>query len=167
MKIGLVSDSHGKDSRLRKAIDELLARGAEAIVHCGDVKSVEAIELLGESGVPAYVALGNMDKHADRLARAAAESGVELSHGAVRVELGDGRLLAAAHGHDEDALNALPAESDAIAYVCHGHTHRRRDERVGSVRVMNPGALYHPRDGWASAAVLDADADTLEIVRIE
>jgi predicted phosphodiesterase len=26
--------------------------------------------------------------------------------------------------------------------VCHGHTHRRREERVGKTLVLNPGAIY-------------------------
>ena len=49
-------------------------------------------------------------------------------------------------------------------YVCHGHTHRLRDDRIGDVRVINPGALNHPRNPrHPTIAVLDTATDTLTI----
>ena len=52
-----------------------------------------------------------------------------------------------------------------FAYVCHGHTHKRTDERNGRVRVICPGALAHPRKPRrAGLAVLDTDADELTFI---
>ena len=49
-------------------------------------------------------------------------------------------------------------------YLLHGHTHVRRDERVGKVRIINPGALHRARE--KTVAVLDTDTDRLTFVRV-
>jgi predicted phosphodiesterase len=49
-------------------------------------------------------------------------------------------------------------------YLLHGHTHVRRDERVGKTRVINPGALH--RAAEKTVALLDLAADRLEYLRI-
>ena len=166
MKIGIVSDSHGKAKRLQAAVEILARHGAEAIVHCGDVGAGDCIALLGRAGVPAYVVSGNMDRHTDRLLTAAETSGVSFRGDVVEVPLGDGRCLVVTHGHDEGILNELILD-EQFPYVCHGHTHRVRDERVGAVRVICPGALRHPRHPrHPTVAVLDTDTETLEFVEV-
>jgi hypothetical protein len=166
MKIGIVSDSHGKASRLRAAVALLAERGGEAVVHCGDVGSEQCIEALGAAGLPAYAVLGNVDRRASRLAAAARRCGVSLEPDVAAVAIGDGRHLAATHGHDDRTLAELIA-GEQFAYVCHGHTHRARDERSGPVRVINPGALRHPRrPRRPTAALLNAEADTVEFLDV-
>ena len=71
MVVGVVSDSHGKADRLRAALEKFAARGIHAVVHCGDVGSVECLEVLATAGVPAYAVIGNMDRNADELEAAA------------------------------------------------------------------------------------------------
>ena len=162
MKIGIVSDSHGRQERLRAALSIFASRGVDAIVHCGDVGSPECIELLGTADASVYVVAGNMDRHVDRMVAAAARSGVRLAWEVIEVPLGEGRSLVATHGSDEQVLDELIAEGK-FAYVCHGHTHRARDERCGDSRVINPGALHSPRrPGRPTVAVLDTDSDDLE-----
>ena len=164
MRIGIVSDTHGKDKRLRAALEALVARGAEAVVHCGDTGSADCLTALAGCGVPAYLVAGNMDRRdLDRIAEATRAGGVTYSPRSVEVPLGDGRHLAATHGHDEALLEEL-ITGGQFAYVCHGHTHRKRFERIGEAWVINPGALRHPRGGGRTAALLDTDADTLDFL---
>jgi len=166
MKIGIISDSHGRAKRLRAAIDLLARRGVEAVVHCGDVMSVECVEMLGLCGVPAYMVVGNMDRHPERLKDAAERGGVNFAWEVVEVPIGEEKYLVATHGHDADVLDTLLIGRQ-FPYVCHGHTHRARNERVGPVRVINPGALCHPKGSHRpTAAVLDTDCDTVEIVEV-
>ena len=166
MKVGIVSDSHGRESRLAAALEVLVARGAEVVVHCGDIGSVECVWCLGAAGVPAYAVAGNMDRHADVLAAAAVQCGVNFSEAAVEVPLGDGSYLAATHGADQDLLAELTCGGQ-FPYVCHGHTHRARSERIGGTRVINPGALAHGRKPRRpTAALLDTDTDTVEHIRV-
>ena len=45
-KIGLLSDSHGRARTTRLAIQTLLDQSVEAIVHLGDIGSIEVIDEL-------------------------------------------------------------------------------------------------------------------------
>lgn len=164
MKIGLVSDTHGHAARLRLALALLAQQGAEAVVHCGDLDSVECLELLGQFQWTAHAVAGNVDRHlSPRLADAARSAAVHFSPRTVEVEYQPGRYLVATHGHDRDLLAELIAGGQ-FAYVCHGHTHEQRDQRLGGVRVINPGALY--RAAQHTVALLDTDPDTVTFIPI-
>ena len=79
----------------------------------------------------------------------------------------DRKYLAATHGKDELLLDEL-IRGEQYRYVCHGHTHRMSDHRINSTRVLNPGALYHPRGGSGrTAMLLDTDTDTVKIMSVE
>jgi hypothetical protein len=166
MKIGIVSDSHGKTKRLKAALALLGRRDVEMIVHCGDVGSEACIEELGGAAAPAYAVAGNMDRHAERLAARAQQRGVHFAWEVIEVPIGRGQHLVATHGSDESVLTELIAGGQ-FRYVCHGHSHRTRDERVGGVRVINPGALYNNRrPHHPTVAVLDTEADSLEYIPV-
>jgi hypothetical protein len=159
MKIGIISDTHGQAGRMKAAMEVLASRGVQAVVHCGDIGSAKCLELLASCGVPAYAVAGNMDRHVEDLELAAQRCGVNFAWEVVEVPIGGRRHLAATHGNDARVLGELVAGGQ-FPYVCHGHTHARRSERIGTVRVINPGALHHahPR----TLALLDTDADTVE-----
>lgn len=167
MKIGIVSDSHSKRDRLQTALEMLRLRGCEAVVHCGDIGSSDCMRLLGESPMAAFAVAGNMDRHLFELDLTAREAGVTFHPATTEVPLGEGRFLVATHGHYQDVLDSLIA-GEQFSYVCHGHTHRQRDEKIGQVRVINPGALKQPRQPrYASCALLDTEADTVEFLSVE
>ena len=69
----------------------------------------------------------------------------------------DGKRFAVMHGH-EPAFERLGA-APPFDYVCHGHTHTKRDERLGKCRIINPGALH--RASPPSIALLDTTTDRL------
>ena len=167
MKIGLLSDSHHKTERLSRAIDLLVARGAEHLVHCGDVCEATDLLLFREALVPASVVAGNMDTHRiDALTEYAALAGIDFAMDSVAVEFAPGEHLIATHGHFFELLEELIL-GGAFPYVCHGHTHVPRDERIGRVRVLNPGAIAHPRSkAGATVALLDTDTDTCEWIAV-
>jgi hypothetical protein len=164
MRIGIISDSHGKADRLRAAVGALSREGVEALVHCGDIGSVECLELLASNGRPVYAVAGNMDRHVQQLAEEAVRLNVAFGWEVVEVPLGGGQYLVATHGHDEDILGELIL-GQQFPYVCHGHTHQQRDECLGPTRVINPGALHHARP--YSVALLDTDADELRHIPVE
>jgi len=167
MRIGIISDSHGQIERLTSAMAILARRGAQAVVHCGDVGTVACLRALAGGGMAAYAVAGNMDSHHLReLIQAARSANVQYSTELVAVDVGGGKHLAATHGHDETLLEELIV-GQQFAYVCHGHTHRVRDDRYRAVRVINPGALHHSRrPGYPTAALLDTDTDQLSLLRV-
>jgi len=166
MRIGIISDSHGRTKVLASALALLKERGVEAVVHCGDVGSCECLELLASLGMPAYAVQGNMDAGLAELATAAINAGVAMETGAVVIPLGDGRTAAVTHGHDAALFHEI-IDGGGHAYVFHGHTHAVRDERIGGARVINPGALHHSRHpGRPTVAFLDTGIDWLEWIDV-
>lgn len=167
MRIGILSDSHGQTALLATAVAALADRGAQAIVHCGDLGSPECLAALAYKGVSSHAVAGNMDSHQLReLVSSARQAGVEFSTELVAVEIGGGRHLAATHGHDEVLLDELIV-GQQFPYICHGHTHRVRDDRYRGVRVINPGALHHcRRPPHPTIALLDTDTDALTVLHL-
>ncbi len=166
MKIGILSDSHGKTGRLGRAARELAACGAEALVHCGDIVTADSLARLAETHLAVYAVAGNMDKHLAPLRGEAKALGVHFHSEMIEVPLGDSRYLVALHGDDEQLLNEL-IDGGQFPFICHGHTHRPRDEQVRGVRVINPGALRHPRGTEAkTVALLDTDTGELQWIEI-
>ena len=167
MKVGIVSDSHGKADRLARAIDALTQRGARTLVHCGDLGSAACLELLARPEVQAYAVAGNMDRRSGELARAAGDCGVTFHPDCIEAPLDDGQYLAATHGHNVKLLDELILGGQ-FPYVCHGHTHLVRDETRGRVRILCPGALRGPRrPRHPTAMLLDTATESLELIAID
>lgn len=62
MIIGVISDSHRETKIAASAIEWLLARGADLLVHAGDIVESETLQLLRQSGKPYFAVLGNNDE---------------------------------------------------------------------------------------------------------
>jgi hypothetical protein len=167
MIIGVCSDSHGNTARLKAALAVFAEQGVEAVVHCGDIETPEDVEVLAGSPAPAHLVLGNIDRRAEELIEAAGSCGVHCGDGSVELALPGGQHLTATHGHREDLLRELILGGE-FPFVCHGHTHRARDEKIGRVRVINPGALNHPKDPHhPTVAVIDTTGGEVRLVAVE
>jgi len=164
MRVGIVSDSHGHTDTPVRALEMLSDQGCDAIVHCGDISNRSSVDALGAAAAETYLVAGNMDRRYHDLADDARRAGVHFSPRCIEAPLGGGEHMAVTHGHDGRLLDGLVAGGH-FAYVCHGHTHKRRDERNGRVRIICPGALSHPRRPHrAGLAVLDVDTDELTFI---
>ncbi|MFW6031793.1 MAG: metallophosphoesterase family protein [Phycisphaeraceae bacterium] len=166
-RIGLLSDSHGQAPTTHQAVEVLLGRGAELLIHLGDVGSAEVLDALarpaeGGGMVETHVIFGNSDWDERALSRYAADLGLQVDHPAGRIELAEGPLVFC-HGHQHEVIRRALAEP--VRYLCHGHSHRAEDRREGETRIINPGALFRARR--YSVAVLDTDADQLAFYDVE
>jgi len=163
MKIGILSDTHNDSAATVRALHIFRQRGVRTLFHCGDLTTAEMIPFF--AGLTVYFVRGNMDRHAVQALKAAiaAQSGAHWLGKGDLVELA-GKLVAITHGDREDVFETLLlTEPD---YLFHGHTHRRRDERVGSTRVINPGALGGNLKETRSICILDLATDLLEVVML-
>ncbi len=153
MLIGILSDSHGQHNLVGAALRFFDSLGVEYVVHCGDVGgSVVLDHLVGRRCAFVW---GNMDAVDGRL-RSYLET-VDLPlppKPPLRLEL-DGKTVVVFHGHERGMHRAVrTSEAD---YILHGHTHVARDERIGTVRVINPGALHR---AWPkTVAILNTSTD--------
>ena len=159
MLIGILSDSHGRVETTRRAVAALLQRGAELLIHLGDVGDERVIdELIGHN---ARIVFGNCDWDVAGLTRYAEAVGVAVDHPLGTLAIGE-RKLAFTHGHLSDCVEQ--ALSGGVDYLLHGHTHETRDEMLGRTRIINPGALF--RAARYTAALLDPASCTVEFIEV-
>mgnify|MGYP006176293565 CR=1 FL=1 len=143
MRIGLISDTHG---RLRAEVFDILA-GVEHILHAGDIGPADLLDEL-EALAPVTAVWGNTDGF-DLRARVPEVAAVELA----------GARIVVAHGHqlgspDPAGLREAHAGADVIVY---GHTHRPLVD-PGRPLVVNPGSAGAARFGLApSVGILTLD----------
>jgi len=163
MKIGILSDTHNEHHYTQQALATFRRRGVDTLFHCGDLAAPDMVKHF--AGFETYFARGNMDRHQKHAIHAA----IDALPGAHWLGKGDevtlaGKRIALTHGDKAEVLETLLfAEPD---YLFCGHTHRRRDERIGPTRVVNPGALGGTRHEARSVAILDLERDVLEVVYV-
>ncbi len=159
MKLGILSDNHGRIPVFRDALALLRQEGAEAFVHCGDIGGIEAVEEL--AGLQAWFVWGNTDAPDPAWRRHVEAIGLPWPDGSLELELG-GKRIAVFHGHE----SGFEAAVDAAAhdYLLYGHTHRSDDRRLGRMRAVNPGALH--RVATRTVALLDLGCDALQFLPV-
>ena len=163
MKIGILSDMHNDKDHLVAALKVFAGEGIRVVVCGGDVTDPGLVPLF--AGLEVHLVEGNIDQDPKSLARAVDRLGNGSTFGLEYTATIEGKRIAVLHGHLVDRL-IESIHSGLYDYVIHGHTHRRRDERIGSTRVINPGALGGLRMEHRSCAVLDLGKDQLRFVEI-
>ncbi|OGO08455.1 MAG: hypothetical protein A3K46_06515 [Chloroflexi bacterium RBG_13_60_9] len=163
MLIAVLSDSHDNRNAVRKALDLARGRGASEIFHCGDMVSAATAGLF--RGWTLQYVTGNMDRDPGEIRAAVDRLGLGSSCAAELHLERDGVRIALLHGNRADRL-AEAIQSGKYDFVFHGHTHRRRDERIGAARVINPGALGSAAAGKYSFCVLDTGSGEIEFIEV-
>jgi putative phosphoesterase len=160
MLIGILSDTHGRRDAAAAGIRLLREKGAEFLIHCGDVGGRPILDLLA-GGEAAFV-WGNTDGDEQELSQYAAQIGVQClgQHGTLAL---GGKRVAVAHGHDPIILKRV-LHVEKPDYLFTGHTHAAHDCLEGSTRCINPGALF--RAAVKTVAVLDLDRDDLRMLTV-
>jgi uncharacterized protein len=126
MRVGLISDTHGL---LRPEVFAAF-EGVEAIVHAGDIGSLEILTEL-EAIAPVTSVWGNTDGLDVR------ERLPEIA----RVELAGLRVVVV-HGQQYGSPNAerVAAEHPEADLVVFGHSHRPEIRQIGKTLAVNPGS---------------------------
>ncbi|NLK66600.1 MAG: YfcE family phosphodiesterase [Campylobacteraceae bacterium] len=110
LKVGLISDSHQRSDVTRSAVDYLLKKEIDLLLHAGDIMEFETLECMKNSSVPYVAVLGNHDTH-------------------LREFMSEFELFSEPHHFEFEGFNFklmhhpfyLNSSSDIIIY---GHTHR-------------------------------------------
>ena len=161
MRIGVVSDTHGSTENARRATRMLETLEVEALLHCGDIGSVDVVTILADW--PGHYVFGNCDYDHATLA-----AGIEALGHTCCGEFGEialaGARIALLHSHDARRFKAAKTSGE-YDLVCYGHTHVAKIERVGETLVLNPGALY--RANPHSLALVEIDEGNVEATIVE
>ena len=144
VKICIVSDSHDRGEPLAAAVREARARGAEVVIHCGDVIGTQTLRGALAVGLPMHVIHGNNLGDPVSLARWSRERpGMLDYHGPdARLALG-GRRVFVVHYPEYGHAMACTGDWDL---VCCGHSHEAAVSQVDHVRqgrtwLVNPGTV--------------------------
>jgi putative phosphoesterase len=177
MLIGLLSDTHDRLDAMIAAMRVLRGAGAEFFIHGGDVGGEQILDCLQSPDVSsgsqttgttrpgsgAAFVFGNNDWERRELARYAESIGVQCLEEFGELTL-EGKRFAITHGDDSARLKRIHKDQQHD-YLITGHTHMKRDERIGKIRWINPGALYRARE--KTVAILDTTSDVLKFLRVE
>ncbi len=127
--LGVISDTHLYRSPLPPRILEVM-RGAELILHAGDIVEMAVLEEL-EGIAPVTAVAGNMD-HGDLK---------ELLPGKRVVEVA-GKRIGLIHGSGPPAqiTGRLRGEFEEVDAIVFGHTHQAYNRVEGGVYFFNPGS---------------------------
>ena len=160
MRLGIVSDTHGHVANTLAAVRMLESLEVAAVLHCGDICSLEIPKLLALW--PTHFVFGNCDPDHAAL-RAAIEQAGLTCHGLFGDLQLDNRRIALLHSHDAKLFHRVCHSGD-YDLVCYGHTHHAEHHHVGKTLILNPGALY--RATPHSIAILDLETMQPSIVSI-
>ncbi len=146
----MVSDSHGNNENVRKAIEK--AGKIDYMFHCGDV-GVNYTEVERMAGVLTYIVAGNCD------------SGTGLLRENV-IHVGKHKIFMV-HGHMQAVLAGLnilryKALEEGCDIALYGHTHvpfLSEAQGDGDVTILNPGSISLPRqeDRKKTFAIIEID----------
>lgn len=144
MKICIISDSHDNRRLMALAVEDALSRGAEAVLHCGDVVAPTTLRALQKFALPVHVIHGNNTGDMFNLSRLGAEEGSVIRyHGQdAEIELGGRKIFIVHYPHYARAM-ACTGDYDL---VCCGHDHRAEIRHVDNVSgsqslMLNPGTV--------------------------
>jgi putative phosphoesterase len=160
MRIGVLSDTHGRIEAVLTALAEFRERGVELIVHCGDIDTPQCAERF--IGWDAHFVFGNCDWDRDGIRESIGRISATLHEPFGHLEL-DGTSIAWIHGDQPHLFRDLEA-SNAFDYLFFGHTHVAEQRGLGKTLVVNPGALHRART--KTCLVLDTQFRELTTVTI-
>jgi len=159
--IGIISDTHENEEAIKKAVKIFKEKNVEFVVHCGDIISPPMLEYF--KGLKMKFIFGNNDGERNGLNTKAKE--LDWEEIIDEKEFGyNGKKFYVYHGTDKEKLDSS-IKSNKYDYVLTGHTHVKKDERIGKTRVINPGALF--RIYPYTIALLDIKKNKLDFIEIK
>ena len=81
----------------------------------------------------------------------------------------DNKKIYVCHGTIEDNINGrlypdnniLIPDTLKVDYIIYGHTHYRMNKQISGTKIINPGSLGQPRDGFNNSyLIIDTERDT-------
>lgn len=162
MKICIVSDSHDNRFLLLTAVTDGKQKGAEAILHCGDVVAPTTLRVLDPLGLPIHVIHGNNTGDLYSMARLAHNTSNKIHyHGQdAGIELHQKKIFMVHYPHYAHAMG-VTGDWDI---VCCGHDHKPEIYEIDNMKgqktiFINPGTVGGV---GAQPTYVMADLETME-----
>lgn len=144
MKICILSDSHDNRHLLDIAAQDAKSKGAEAIIHCGDIVAPTTLRVLLKHGLSIHAIHGNNTGDVYNMTKLASKSeGLLHFYGQdAGIELAGKKIFIVHYPHYARAM-ATTGDWDV---VCCGHDHRVEIDRIKNIKntetlFVNPGTV--------------------------
>lgn len=164
LKIGVVSDTRDNRNELKLLLDRFLVAGVRWLFHCGALGSADMVDLLKPWQV--FIVRGEREANWQAIEAALQRARLQSSLPTEFTTSLEGKRIAMCHGDDLRIVNHW-IKSGEFDYILHGHTLRRRDEKIGRTHLVNPGTLSGPRQQKHSGCVIDLGTDEVKFIEIE
>ncbi len=168
MKVCILSDSHDQRALLESAARAAKEKGAEAILHCGDVVAPSTLSVLKPIGLPIHVIYGNNSGDLYAMSRIASKPDSIINfHGQdAGITLAGQKIFLVHYPHYAKAM-ATTGDWDL---VCCGHEHKTSIDQVqnikgGSTYLVNPGTVGGI-DAPATYMMANLDEMTFEVCEV-
>ena len=143
MRILLISDTHNDTNRIDAILEQ--CGKIDQVIHCGDVeRDAEYMSYVMPDLTPICSVSGNNEWYAEKPYYTA------LSF--------EGIWFYITHGHQERVKRdlgtlAYKARKNECQVALFGHTHKRTDETIDDIRLINPGSVCYPGCSYAILTV--------------
>lgn len=157
MRILIIADSHDNIVRLKHVIGFAKKIKTEAIIHCGDWSSGDAVNTMENLGMEVYGVLGNADVD-PQIISSLRKANVIFDSSFLKLRLGGKRIGVC---HYPDKLKEAIEGKEYNVLFC-GHIHDKHKEIHGKTLVVRPGALG--RTLLPSFAIYDTEKNDVEFM---
>lgn len=149
MKIGIISDTHSKVKKAKRALDMLIANEAEFIIHAGDIEEIETLDLLKNCGKKYVAVYGNNDAHLVQH-----HNDYNLVKEPSYFKLANLKFK----------LMHLPFHMNADAdIIISGHTHIFHSEFKNNTLFLNPGEVCARSKPTSECAMLEVSDEKFQV----
>lgn len=149
MKIGIISDTHKRIGRAKKAIELLVSEGVEYIIHAGDVVKEEILQLLEETQLPYKAVIGNNDYH--------------LSEVMDRYNLYSEPHYFHIHETKFKLMHHPLYMAPDVDIIIYGHTHIYDCDYKNGTLFLNPGEVCARDKELSTVIILNMDKENYKI----
>jgi putative phosphoesterase len=145
MKIGILSDPHKKISLQKEAISLLKSQGAKMLIHSGDLRLLENLQMLKDCKIPYVSIFGNNDYHLMEFA-----SDFNIYNEPYNFKIKDVSITL--------MHKPLYFEENSDIYIF-GHTHTFKCNYSDKTLILNPGELCGRETSLCECVLLNIKKD--------
>ena len=162
--IGLMGDSHDDVEAIKKAVEYFNEKGADLVIHTGDLISPFTIEHFRKLKGEFKAVWGNNRGDVENVAKRIAEFGGEIAD-ILEVNYDDKKVLVY-HGDNPSLLDSL-VKSKKYDIIATGHTHTPEVTMEENTLIVNPGETCGYLTGVKTVALLDTTQMKADVITLQ
>ena len=136
MILGVVGDTHNRLSNVEKIIDIFNEKKVDKVIHTGDMTQARTLSRFSRLNCPLVGVYGNNDPEEEDLKNTAEQNGFNFQDPPFILKISNKKI---AIFHEPEKIETFIKKDSSIQLIIHGHTHRYRNEKIGDVKIINPG----------------------------